>query len=381
LSSMTKQIDVLNWRSNPIDSSAGPNLDQLWEAILSRDSRFYSSFVYGVNTTKIFCRPTCPSKKPPRERIEFFASPQKAEDAGYRPCMRCKPETDEEVPLSVQAVQKACSYLEENYASRISLAKLAEIAGQSPFHFHRTFRKLTGVTPKQYLEEARVKHAKLALKLGKSTRSSTYEAGHNSTSWLYSNSSLAKFGMSPASYKAGGEGISIQYLISECSLGKVLVASTRSGICFLCLSDSAERLLSYLKGEFPKAEISAADDQTRLRDWVNAILEYLDGKARLGQADGLPVDVAATAFQLRVWRELQNIPYGTTCSYNDIAKRIGKPKAYRAVANACGSNRVSLVIPCHRVIRKNGDLGGYRWGIERKKKLLAMEAKKASSKV
>ncbi len=356
------------------------NSDELWEAVLARDFRFYSSFVYAAKSSKIFCRPTCASRKPLRERVEFFSTPAQAQHAGYRPCLRCKPETGQELPVSVLSVQKACTFIEENYASKISLKQLAEIAGQSPFHFHRNFRKLTGVTPRQYLEEIRMKHAKLALKRGESTRNSTYKVGHNSASWLYSEGSSAKFGMSPATYKSGAEGLSIHYTISKCELGKVLVASTPSGICFLCLGDSDDRLLAHLQNEYPNANISPDQGRSGLDEWVSTILEYLDGRARLGQVGGLPVDVAATAFQLRVWRELQNIPYGTTLSYNEVAERIGNPKAYRAVANACASNRVPLVIPCHRVVRKNGDLGGYRWGVDRKKKLLAMEAETASVK-
>jgi AraC family transcriptional regulator, regulatory protein of adaptative response / methylated-DNA-[protein]-cysteine methyltransferase len=362
------------------DLAMNRNSDEMWEAVLARDFRYYSSFVYAVKSSKIFCRPTCPSRKPMRDRVEFYSTSGLAQSAGYRPCLRCKPETGEEVPANVLSVQKVCTFLEDNYASKISLKRLAEVAGQSPFHFHRNFRKVIGVTPRQYLEEIRLKRAKLALKMGESTRNSTYRAGHNSASWLYSDGSTAKFGMSPAAYKSGGEGLSIHYTISKCSLGKVLVASTATGICFLCLGDSNDRLLVHLQNEYPNANISPDNGRSGMEEWVSTILEYLEGRTRLEQVGGLPVDVGATAFQLRVWRELQKIPYGTTLSYNEVAERIGNPRAYRAVANACASNRVPLVIPCHRVVRKNGDLGGYRWGVDRKKKLLAMEAETASVK-
>lgn len=234
-----------------------------------------------------------------------------------------------------------------------------------------------GITPKAYLEAVRLRHAKFALKRGESARKSTYKVGHNSSAWLYSEND-SKFGMSPSKYKSGGAGLVIRYSISSCPLGQLLVAGTERGICFVCLGDSGEKLISHLRGEYPNARISP-EEEKGLKPWVTEILGYLDGKNRLRNSN-LPIDVQATAFQWRVWKELQNIPYGATMSYNEIAERIGNPLAYRAVANACGSNRVPLIIPCHRVIRKNGDLGGYRWGIERKKKLLRMEGDSVSSK-
>lgn len=266
--------------------------------------------------------------------------------------------------------------MEENYGSKILLSKLAEISGRSQFHFHRNFRKVTGVTPRDYLEAVRLRHAKLALKRGESTRNSTYGVGHNSASWLYSDKSTSKFGMSPSEFKSGGKGLPISYTISDCALGRMLVAATEKGICFICLGDSDDNLVVHLKNEYPNATVSKASSGSGLDAWVSEILEYLEGKTKL-DGSKLPIDVIATSFQLRVWRELQNIPFGGTLSYNEIAERIGNPKAYRAVANACASNRVPLVIPCHRVVRKNGDLGGYRWGVERKRKLLSMEAENA----
>lgn len=346
--------------------------NDMWDALISRNLRFYGSFVYGVKSTKIFCRPTCASRKPARDQVVFYSNSKFALDAGYRACLRCKPDSESEMPASIAGALKACSYIDENFDSKISLSKLAEIAGQSNFHFHRNFRKATGITPRQYLEAVRLKRAKIALKRGYSTRTSTYKAGHTSSSWLYSEGT-SKLGMQPSVYKTGGKGLTIGYTVANCSLGKVLVGATPSGICFVCLGDSENQLVGYLKDEYPKATISPDARWTGLRNWVVEIVEYLEGKTRLEQAK-LPLDVSATAFQLRVWKELQRIPYGTTRSYNEVAERIGNPRAYRAVANACGSNRVPLIIPCHRVVRKNGDLGGYRWGSERKKKLLALES-------
>jgi len=344
--------------------------DAMWEAVQSRDPRFYSTFVYAVKSSKIFCRPTCASRKPARNGVLFFSRTSDAASAGYRACLRCKPEESTK-SLNGHAIERVCTFIEENYNSRISLSLLAGIAGQSQFHFHRSFRKATGVTPKEYVEAVRLKHLKNALRNGESTVRSTYRAGHNSSGWLYSGQ--AKLGMSPLEYKTGGEGVEIHYQVSNCTLGKLLVAGTEKGICFVCLGDSDQELLVHLENEYPNAEISRETSASDLNFWISRILNYLDGKTQL-EKQNLPIDVAATAFQMSVWKELQNIPYGTTLSYNEVARKIGNPKAYRAVANACGANRVPLVIPCHRVVRKNGDIGGYRWGVDRKKKLLSMEA-------
>jgi AraC family transcriptional regulator, regulatory protein of adaptative response / methylated-DNA-[protein]-cysteine methyltransferase len=262
--------------------------------------------------------------------------------------------------------------MDENYAEKIRLSWLAKLANQSPFYFHRTFKQFMGVTPRQYLEAVRLKHVKLSLKRGESARKSTYDAGYNTAGWLYSARD-SKIGVSPSQYKSGGKGLTIAFSLSGCNLGRLLVAATTGGVCFVALGDSDERLLSHLKDEYPEALLlSEADASVDMSAWVSEILRYLEGKNRL-LSSNLPIDVQATAFQWKVWKELQNIPYGTTRSYNDIANRIGVPLGYRAVANACASNHVPLAIPCHRVVRKNGDLGGYRWGVERKRKLLEME--------
>jgi AraC family transcriptional regulator, regulatory protein of adaptative response / methylated-DNA-[protein]-cysteine methyltransferase len=359
----------------------GKNDDDMWQALLNRDFRFFSSFVYAVKSSGIFCRPTCPSRKPAmREAVEFFSTASRARQAGFRACRRCKPEADDDLPSNVAAVQKVCTYIEENFASKISLAQLAEVSGQSPFYLHRNFRKLTGVTPRQYVEAVRLKHAKLALKRGDSIRNSTYRAGHSSAAWLYAGGSSARFGMTPSSYKAGGEGLTISYSVKDCTLGKLLIASTAKGICFVCLGASTEELTGYLREEYPRAQLASDDGNSLLNRWVAEILAYLDGGNRLDSERQLPVDVAATAFQMRVWEELRQIPYGGTRSYEEIAERVGKPTAYRAVANACGANKLPLLIPCHRVVRKNGDLGGYRYGVDRKKKLLQLEAERRDEK-
>ena len=279
-------------------------------------------------------------------------------------------------PQYVLSIEKACKYIDENYNGKIRLSTLAEVAEQSPFYFHRKFKEVTGVTPREYLEAVRLKHLKLSLKRGESARRSTYSVGYNTAGWLYSSRD-SKIGVTPSEYKARGEGLTIAYGLSDCNLGRLLVAATASGVCFVALGDSDGKLVSNLTDEYSKATIiPEAEAGINMEQWVSEILSYLDGKNKL-LGSKLPVDVQATAFQWKVWKELQNIPYGTTRSYNDIAERIGAPRAYRAVANACAVNRVPLAIPCHRVVRKNGDLGGYRWGMDRKKKLLDME-KRAS---
>jgi AraC family transcriptional regulator of adaptative response/methylated-DNA-[protein]-cysteine methyltransferase len=352
--------------------------DELWLAVQNRDARFFSSFVYAVKSTGIYCRPTCASKKPARDKIVFFADSHTAQEAGFRACLRCTPDVVQAKPMHVLSIEKVCKYIEENYNGKIRLSTLADIAEQSPFYFHRRFKEVTGVTPRQYLEAVRLKHLKLSLKRGESARRSTYAVGYNTAGWLYSSRD-SKIGVSPSEYKAGGEGLTIAYGVCECNLGRLLVAATSSGVCFVALGDSDRKLLSHLEDEYPKASvIPEMEAGISMEPWVSEILSFLDGKNKLLGSE-LPIVVQTTAFQWKVWKELQNIPYGTTRSYNDIAERIGAPRAYRAVANACAVNRVPLAIPCHRVVRKNGDLGGYRWGMERKKKLLEMEKNSAEN--
>ncbi len=355
------------------DSNIAPAIvDQYLEAVKNRDRRFFSSFVYVVKTTGVFCRPSCPSRKPSLDRVEFFSNSEQAREAGFRACLRCRPDAPLEKPEQLAWIEKVCKYMDENFSDKIRLDSLAKIADQSPFYFHRTFKQYMGVTPRQYLEAVRLKHLKLSLKRGESARKSTYAAGYNTTGWLYSSGD-SKIGVSPAEYRSGGKGLTIAYSLTECTLGRLLVAATTNGVCFVALGDSDPRLLSHLKSEYPHAQIiSDAEAGIDMGGWISEILEYLQGKNRL-LSSNLPIDVQATAFQWKVWKELQNIPYGATRSYNEIAERIGVPKGYRAVANACASNHVPLAIPCHRVVRKNGDLGGYRWGVERKRKLLEME--------
>lgn len=344
--------------------------DERWLVVKVRDPRYDNKFVFGVLSTKIYCRPSCPSKRPGREQVVFFSAPSAAEVAGFRACLRCRPK-DESIPSSQESIVKeACAFIERNLESKLTLREVGERVGISQFHLQRIFKRIVGITPRQYAEKSKLDHAKLLLKRGESVRRSTYASGHSSTSWLYSNPG-AMLGMCPAAYKNGGAGMRISYCITPSKLGRLLVAGTEKGICAVSLGDSDDKLESFLRNEYPKADL--ADDTTRLANWVRRIVDYIDG-GEVTPLGELPLDIRATSFQYKVWRELQSIPYGSTLSYSEVARRVGSPSASRAAANACAANPAALVIPCHRVIRKDGNLGGYRWGLDRKRALLKKEA-------
>ena len=340
----------------------------------SRDLNYFSSFVFGVKSTRVFCRPTCPSRRARRSQVLFFPTFKEARAAGFRACLRCKPsDVESDDPRQVQIVKRACTYIEQNSERKIILNELAEREGVSLFHLQKTFKRITGLTPREYQESLRLRRLKLSLRKGESVTKSTYDAGYNTSSWLYSKPNT-KLGMSPSNYKSGAEGMRIDYVIIDCSLGRLLVAGTSLGICAVSLGDNDAKLIAFLKSEYPMAKISGmeGDGGQPLRGWVDEILEYVDRRKDLACAN-LPVDLKVTAFQWRVLKELRKIPFGETRSYSEIAKKVGCPDGSRAVANACASNPAAIVIPCHRVVRKNGDMGGYRWGIERKEKLLENE--------
>jgi AraC family transcriptional regulator of adaptative response/methylated-DNA-[protein]-cysteine methyltransferase len=348
--------------------------ESFWKAMQSRDPRYDSRFVYGVRSTKIFCRPICPSRKPKnRNQVLFFASPSNAREAGFRPCGRCKPEEASSRGQKIQTIEKLCEFINENSGQKLTLDKLSEESGMSPFHLQRTFKKVIGLSPREYTEAVRVGRVKMALKSGSSVRKSTYQAGYNTSGWLYFRPN-EKLGMSPMNYKNGGEGINIDYSISDTPLGRLLVAATERGVCFVFLADSDERLLARLRSEFPKAKVQEAskNENTRLSISAEKIKEYITKGIDL-QKLNLPLDLHATAFQRRVCKELQTIPYGRVRSYSEVATRIGLPRAVRAVGNACASNPVPLVIPCHRVVPKTGGVGNYGLGVQRKKILLERE--------
>ncbi|MCB1024128.1 MAG: bifunctional DNA-binding transcriptional regulator/O6-methylguanine-DNA methyltransferase Ada, partial [Acidobacteria bacterium] len=334
------------------------NDELYWEAVKQNDSRFDGVFFTCVASTKIFCKPSCKARLPKRENVNFADSILEAEEKGFRACLRCKPKESIAVDEQVLKVVKACKLIEAEES--ISLVSLGEQVGLSAAHLQRTFKKIIGVSPKKYAEAKRIENFKSGIQEGSEVTEAMYDAGYGSSSRLYEDAS-GKLGMTPAAYKKGGEGMTIEYTVTDCELGRLLVARTEKGICGVKFGDHDVQLLEDLAAEYSNAVISKGN--RNLKEFVDAILEHLAGKRpRLD----LPVDVHATAFQMRVWEELRKIPYGETLSYKDVAEKIGNEKAVRAVASACAKNRVALVIPCHRVIGSNGKMSGYRWGIERK---------------
>jgi AraC family transcriptional regulator of adaptative response/methylated-DNA-[protein]-cysteine methyltransferase len=351
-------------------SSAAPDPDTAWSAVLARDPRYDGKFVYAVRSTGVFCRPTCPSRRPQRQNVAFFAAPAEATVAGFRPCRRCRPE-EPRLPLA-EAMARVRAYIDERVDARLTLDALAKVADLSPAHLQRTFKAQFGLSPRAYQSSRRTDRFKEEVRRGRSVTDALYEAGYGSGSRLY-ESADARLGMTPGSYKRGGKGTKVRYTTAAAALGRVLVAATDRGVCAVQLGDSDPALEAALREEYPEAEIRR--DDTGLRPSLAAILAHLDGEVK--QLD-LPLDVAATAFQWRVWHALQEIPYGETRSYAQVAEALGQPRAVRAVARACATNRVALLVPCHRVVRTDGSSGGYRWGEERKHRLLANEKAAAS---
>lgn len=347
--------------------------DRYWQAVLARDVQLDGQFVYAVRSTGVYCRPTCPSRRPRREGTTFFAAPAEAEAAGYRPCRRCQPARAIPAEPNLALIEAVCTYLAEPHERTPSLTELAERFGFSPSHLQRTFKRLVGVSPRQYAAEQRLARFKEELKDGPSVSDAVYNAGFQSSSIAYSEAS-DQLGMTPGQYRQGGAAARIVYTVAPCGLGQLLLAATERGICAVRLGDAEDELVQTLAAELPAADLRRAGAE--LSDWLTVLLAYLDGQqAHLD----LPLDVRATAFQRRVWEALRTIPYGSTRSYSQVAAAIGQPTAVRAVAHACATNPAALVIPCHRVLRADGDLGGYRWGLARKQALLAQEARPAAA--
>jgi AraC family transcriptional regulator of adaptative response/methylated-DNA-[protein]-cysteine methyltransferase len=345
-----------------------PDDESLWKAVLDRDARFDGRVFFGVRSTGIYCRPSCPARRPRREQVVFFQIPEAAESAGFRSCLRCHPRTADSRDPQVEMVRRACRYIEANVEQSPSLEDLSVHAGVSTYHLQRVFKRIAGVSPRQYAEAFRLSRFKDSVKRGGSVTRAMYDAGYGSSSRLYERAP-AQLGMTPAAYRRGGKGARISYTIADCALGRVLVAATEKGVCAVRLGDSDRALEADLLSEYPAADVTR--DEKTLAKWVEQLVEHLAGKRP--HLD-LPLDVQATAFQWTVWEKLREIPYGSTSSYSDVARAIGRPTATRAVARACATNPVALVIPCHRVVREDKNLGGYRWGLERKKALLAREA-------
>lgn len=342
-----------------------------WESILHRDPSADDRFLYAVTTTGIYCRPSCPSRRPKRGNVAFFSSVEAAERAGFRACQRCRPN---HVKSSNRAVERARDYIDTHIADlgeqRITLELLGEKSGLSPYHLQRKFKELLGLTPAQYIRARKSERLKGELKRGETVSRATFGAGYSSSSRVY-GSADAQLGMTPATYRRGGAGAHIDYVITGTSLGSLLVAATDRGVCAVTLADDATSLEAALEREYPAAtRTRVADPSSSLGGWVAKIVAAVDGESA---RPDVPIDVQASAFQWKVWRELQKIPFGETRSYGEIANAIGSAKAVRAVANACANNRVAVVVPCHRAVRLDGGLGGYRWGLERKRKLLENE--------
>ncbi len=340
--------------------------EERWAAVLARDSTVDGAFVFAVRTTGIYCRPCCPARRPKPENVVFFETAGEAEAAGFRPCLRCRPCAPPGGNLPLGAVLDACRMIAESETPP-HLAELAASAGMSRFHFQRVFKRELGITPKQYADALRQARAREALPAAETVTAALYGAGYESAARFYARAGQA-LGMSPSDYKAGGRGQTIWYALADSVVGRVLIAGTARGICAIFIGASDDALLDELYARFPRARLVAANDA--MCDWVAqtvAFIEMPKGAFRL------PLDIRGTAFQHMVWAALREIPFGETATYSDIARHIGALRATRAVANACGANPAAVAIPCHRILRSDGALGGYRWGIKRKQQLLDRE--------
>jgi AraC family transcriptional regulator, regulatory protein of adaptative response / methylated-DNA-[protein]-cysteine methyltransferase len=345
---------------------ASVNADHAWEGVLNRDRHCDGRFVYAVSSTRVYCRPSCPSRRPARRHVTFFSSPQLAESAGYRACLRCRPQSFHGSKTE-QRVEQARCYLDEHADESITLRRLAAQVGVSPFHLQRAFSRVIGLSPKAYQGAKRMARFAASLKRGESVTNATYEAGFGSSSRLYAHVN-EDLGMTPSAFRSGGRGVTLCYTTVPTAAGRMLVAITERGIAAVSFGDTEAALVTSLHNDYPKAVLRR--DTKGLEKHVYCFLKCLKGSA---DVDCLPLDVKATTFQRKVWQALQQIPRGQTRSYQEIARAIGQPTAARAVARACAGNPVAIAIPCHRVVRNDGRLAGYRWGLERKQRLLALE--------
>ena len=339
-----------------------------WQLVASRDARADGLFVYAVSSTGIYCKPSCASRRPHRDRVAFFDTPADAIRAGYRACRRCRPDEVASPDPWIDRIRRACVYL-ANVDGHVSLAHLAARLGGSPYHFQRSFKRIVGVSPREYADACRVATVKRRLRQGSRVTDAMLDAGYGSSSRFYERAA-SKLAMTPRAYGRGGAGMEIAYAIVDSPMKRLLVAATRHGVCAVYMAATNAELERELEAEYPSATL--VSDHPGLKKWAAEIVRHLQG--RRPRLD-LPLDVQATAFQWQVWNALSKIPYGETRTYKEVAESIGRPSAVRAVARACATNPVSLVIPCHRVVRTGGGLAGYRWGIARKKALLAAEHK------
>jgi len=340
--------------------------DQRWDAVVARDSGRDGDFVFAVSSTGVYCRPSCPARRPRRQNVAFFSHPEQAEKAGFRACLRCRPRSISGNPQSDWA-KEICRYIEQHLDEPITLEHLGKAFHQSPFHLQRRFKAALGITPREYADSCRLRLLKRNLQAGDNVTRAMYDAGYGSSSRLYEKTA-SQLGMTPDEYRRGAIAATVRYAIADSPLGRMLIAATDKGVCAIQFARSDGELIEGLKREFPFAV--RKPDEGGLQAWVEALLSKMAGREL---NDALPLEIRATAFQRRVWTYLQSIPFGTTRSYGQVAKAIGRPSASRAVARACATNPVAVAIPCHRVVRGDGNISGYRWGVERKKALLEME--------
>jgi AraC family transcriptional regulator of adaptative response/methylated-DNA-[protein]-cysteine methyltransferase len=339
-----------------------------WAAVVRRDAAAEGQFYYSVSTTGVYCRPSCAARLPRREHVQFYPTRAEAEKAGFRPCKRCRPDEAPRAERQAAAIAKACRLIEDS-EDLPGLDALAKAAGMSRFYFHRVFKEITGLTPNAYAAAHRASRVRDELTRSSTVTEAIYEAGFQSSGRFYAASSQM-LGMTPSDFRKGGAGASIRFAVGECSLGSILVAASEKGICAILLGDDAEVLARDLQDRFPKANLIGGDAE--FEGWVAQVVGFVEAP-QVGLE--LPLDIRGTAFQRRVWRALLETPPGSTTSYAEIARKLRAPKAVRAVAQACAANPLAVAIPCHRVVRTDGGLSGYHWGVERKRALLEREAR------
>jgi AraC family transcriptional regulator of adaptative response/methylated-DNA-[protein]-cysteine methyltransferase len=348
------------------DGNAGRSNQEPWKAVIARDASRDGDFVFAVSSTGVYCRPSCAARRPRRENVQFYLTPDAAEQAGYRACLRCRPRSAGS-NSPADGVKAICRFIEQHLDEPLTLDRLGKEFHQSPFHLQRRFKAILGITPREYADSCRLRLLKRNLQAGDSVTRAMYDAGYGSSSRLYERTA-SQLGMTPDKYRRGAIAAVIRYTCADSPLGRMLIAATDRGIGAIQFARTDGELIEGLKREFPFATRKV--DDSGLRSWADALIEQMRG----GDMDSsLPLDIRATAFQRRVWTYLQSIPFGSTQSYSEVAKGIGRPTAARAVARACATNPVAVAIPCHRVVREDGAMGGYRWGIGRKKALLALE--------
>ena len=341
--------------------------DAQWKAVLSRDKASDGRFVIGVTSTGIYCRPSCPARKPRRDRVRVFPQPRQAEEAGFRACLRCHPKEVSAADRTAEQMVRVCRQIESSLWERATLESLGRSAGMTGAHLQRVFKKTLGVSPRQYAEAHRVSRLKERLKSGDDVTTALYQAGYGSSSRLYESAS-GRLGMTPGTLRQGGRGSTIGYTTIVSPLGCLLVAATEKGICAVSIGNEEKALVRTLRSDYPQAHVHR--DDKALKAWARGVRDLASGR---GRSLHLPLDVQATAFQSRVWAALRAIPSGVTATYGEIAKAIGSPRAARAVGRACATNKAALVIPCHRAVGGTGSMVGYRWGKDRKRRLLELE--------